>query len=183
MHRGIAILAALLLGGCMHVFQDGRAEGVPVVVEVPPPEETQQLAELVLSAQRFSRASAEQQKRELAAANKAFAADKRNVLARLRLGMLLQTDPSVIYGIGERFDGNLRKQDLRTDTPYNTYTRPGLPPTPIALPGMAAIEAVMHPADTDALYFVARGDGTSHFSRTLDEHNRAVNRYQRNGRQ
>ncbi|MFO7190604.1 MAG: endolytic transglycosylase MltG [Pseudomonadota bacterium] len=102
---------------------------------------------------------------------------------RLRLGMLLQTDPSVIYGIGERFDGNLRKQDLRTDTPYNTYTRPGLPPTPIALPGMAAIEAVMHPADTDALYFVARGDGTSHFSRTLDEHNRAVNRYQRNGRQ
>lgn len=96
MHRGIAILAALLLGGCMHVFQDGRAEGVPVVVEVPPPEETQQLAELVLSAQRFSRASAEQQKRELAAANKAFAADKRNVLARLRLGMLLSLPGTAI---------------------------------------------------------------------------------------
>lgn len=111
-------------------------------------------------------------------------ADDRAVVAavfhnRLRIGMLLQTDPTVIYGMGERFDGNLRRQDLRTDTPYNTYTRRGLPPTPIALPGLAAIEAVMHPADTDALYFVARGDGTSAFSRTLDEHNRAVNRYQR----
>lgn len=102
---------------------------------------------------------------------------------RLRIGMLLQTDPTVIYGMGERFDGNLRRNDLRTDTPYNTYTRRGLPPTPIALPSRAAIDAVMHPADTDALYFVARGDGSSHFSRTLDEHNRAVNRYQRGGRQ
>src|SRR5690606_11670706 len=102
---------------------------------------------------------------------------------RLRIGMLLQTDPTVIYGMGERFDGNLRRNDVRTDTPYNTYTRRGLPPTPIALPSRAAIDAVMHPADTDALYFVARGDGSSHFSRTLDEHNRAVNRYQRGGRQ
>ncbi len=100
-------------------------------------------------------------------------------LNRLRRGMLLQTDPTVIYGLGERFDGNLRRRDLQTDTPYNTYTRPGLPPTPIALPGLAAIEAVLHPEDTDALYFVARGDGTSAFSRSLDEHNRAVDKYQR----
>jgi UPF0755 protein len=100
-------------------------------------------------------------------------------LNRLRRGMLLQTDPTVIYGLGERFDGNLRKRDLQADTPYNTYTRPGLPPTPIALPGLAAIEAVLHPDDTDALYFVARGDGSSAFSRSLGEHNRAVDKYQR----
>jgi len=98
---------------------------------------------------------------------------------RLRLGMLLQTDPTVIYGMGERFDGNLRKRDLQTDTPYNTYTRSGLPPTPIAMPSMASLRAALHPADSDALYFVARGDGTSQFSRTLEEHNRAVNRYQK----
>lgn len=98
---------------------------------------------------------------------------------RLRRGMLLQTDPSVIYGLGERFDGNLRKRDLQTDTPYNTYTRPGLPPTPIAMPGIASLRAALHPAANDALYFVARGDGSSQFSRTLDEHNRAVDRYQR----
>ncbi|MHA7602315.1 endolytic transglycosylase MltG [Alicycliphilus sp. T452] len=98
---------------------------------------------------------------------------------RLRAGMLLQTDPTVIYGLGERFDGNLRKRDLQADTPYNTYTRAGLPPTPIAMPGRAALLAAVQPADTRALYFVARGDGTSHFSATLDEHNRAVNRYQR----
>ena len=98
---------------------------------------------------------------------------------RLRAGMLLQTDPTVIYGLGERFDGNLRKRDLQADTPYNTYTRAGLPPTPIAMPGRAALLAAVQPADTRALYFVARGDGTSHFSDTLDEHNRAVNRYQR----
>ncbi|ADU99377.1 endolytic transglycosylase MltG [Alicycliphilus denitrificans] len=98
---------------------------------------------------------------------------------RLRAGMLLQTDPTVIYGLGERFDGNLRKRDLQADTPYNTYTRAGLPPTPIAMPGRAALLAAVQPADTRALYFVARGDGTSHFSVTLDEHNRAVNRYQR----
>jgi UPF0755 protein len=100
---------------------------------------------------------------------------------RLKRGMLLQTDPTVIYGLGERFDGNLRKRDLVTDGPYNSYTRAGLPPTPIALPGRAAIEAALQPATTDALYFVARGDGTSQFSATLDAHNRAVDRYQRGG--
>lgn len=101
---------------------------------------------------------------------------------RLKRGMLLQTDPTVIYGLGEKFDGNLRKVDLLTDTPYNTYTRSGLPPTPIALPGMASIQAALHPPQTDYLYFVAKGrggDGTSIFSKTLEEHNRAVNKYQR----
>jgi UPF0755 protein len=98
---------------------------------------------------------------------------------RLRRGMLLQTDPTVIYGLGERFDGNLRKRDLLTDGPYNSYTRSGLPPTPIALPGRASIEAALRPAATDALYFVARGDGSSHFSSSLEEHNRAVDKYQR----
>jgi len=98
---------------------------------------------------------------------------------RLRRGMLLQTDPTIIYGLGERFDGNLRKRDLLTDGPYNSYTRAGLPPTPIALPGRAAIDAALKPATTDALYFVARGDGTSQFSNSLDAHNRAVDRYQR----
>jgi len=98
---------------------------------------------------------------------------------RLRAGMLLQTDPTVIYGLGERFDGNLRKRDLQTDTPYNTYTRPGLPPTPIAMPGKASLLAAVRPEPTQALYFVARGDGSSHFSSSLQEHNRAVDRYQR----
>lgn len=98
---------------------------------------------------------------------------------RLRRGMLLQTDPAVIYGLGQSFDGNLRKKDLLTDNPYNTYIRPGLTPTPIALPGAAALQAALHPAQTDALYFVARGDGSSHFSGTLAEHNRAVNQYQK----
>lgn len=97
---------------------------------------------------------------------------------RLKLGMRLQTDPAVIYGLGSEYDGNLRKRDLEADTPYNTYTRAGLPPTPIALPGKAAIAAVLHPAPGDALYFVARGDGTHQFSATLEEHNRAVARYQ-----
>ena len=91
--------------------------------------------------------------------------------------MKLQTDPTVIYGMGERYKGKIRKIDLRTDTPYNTYTRYGLPPTPIALPGGESLEAAFYPAETDALYFVARGDGTSHFSRSLDEHNRAVDQY------
>jgi UPF0755 protein len=100
---------------------------------------------------------------------------------RLRSGMKLQTDPSVIYGMGERFDGNLRKRDLVTDTPFNTYTRRGLPPHPIAMPGLAALAATMHPANTDALYFVSRGDGTSEFSRTLIQHNRAVGKYQMPG--
>ena len=101
---------------------------------------------------------------------------------RLRQGMLLQTDPTVIYGLGTAFDGNLRKRDLLTDTPYNTYTRGGLPPTPIAMPGIASIQATLHPADSRAVYFVARGDGSSHFSNTLEEHNQAVNRYQRSGK-
>ena len=98
---------------------------------------------------------------------------------RLKIGMLLQTDPTVIYGMGDKFDGNLRKRDLQTDTPWNTYTRAGLPPTPIAMPGKAALLAAVQPAPTKALYFVARGDGSSQFSATLDEHNRAVNKYQR----
>jgi UPF0755 protein len=91
--------------------------------------------------------------------------------------MLLQTDPTVIYGMGDAFDGNLRKRDLLTDTPYNTYTRAGLPPTPIAMPGRAALLAAVQPAQTNALYFVARGDGSSQFSATLEEHNLAVNKY------
>ena len=100
---------------------------------------------------------------------------------RLRIGMRLQTDPTVIYGLGEAFDGDLKRSHLSTDTPYNTYTRAGLPPTPIAMPGKAALLAAVQPAATQALYFVARGDGSSHFSRSLDEHNRAVNQYQRRG--
>ncbi|MCW5222121.1 endolytic transglycosylase MltG [Verminephrobacter aporrectodeae] len=98
---------------------------------------------------------------------------------RLRQGMLLQTDPTVIYGLGEKFDGNLRRSDLQSKTPWNTYVRAGLPPTPIAMPGKAALLAAVQPAPTQALYFVARGDGSSHFSASLEEHNRAVNRYQR----
>lgn len=101
---------------------------------------------------------------------------------RLRIGMLLQTDPTVIYGMGERFDGNIRKRDLLTDTPYNTYTRAGLPPGPIAMPGLASLRAALNPAHSDALYFVARGDGSSQFSRTLDEHNQAVTRYLKGGK-
>ena len=98
---------------------------------------------------------------------------------RLILGMRLQTDPTVIYGMGTRFEGNIRKSDLTTDTPYNTYTREGLPPTPISMPGKAALHAALHPAPSKALFFVARGDGSSEFSATLEEHNRAVNKYQR----
>ncbi|MFT7723966.1 MAG: endolytic transglycosylase MltG [Roseateles sp.] len=100
---------------------------------------------------------------------------------RLRLGMPLQTDPTVIYGLGERFDGNLRKRDLTRDTPFNTYTRGGLPPTPIAMPGAASLHAALHPAPVKSLYFVARGDGSSEFSDDLAAHNRAVNKYQRGG--
>lgn len=98
---------------------------------------------------------------------------------RLRRGMRLQTDPTVIYGLGGQYDGNLHKRDLLADTPYNTYTHSGLPPTPIALPGLAALQAALHPAHSDALYFVARGDGSSEFSGTLEQHNRAVNKYQK----
>ena len=100
-------------------------------------------------------------------------------LNRLRIGMRLQTDPTVIYGLGTQFDGNLRKADLLNDTPWNTYTRAGLPPTPIAMPGRGALLATLQPANSNALYFVARGDGSSQFSATLAEHNRAVNKYQR----
>ncbi len=98
---------------------------------------------------------------------------------RLRIGMMLQTDPSVIYGLGERFDGNLRRRDLLADTPWNTYTRTGLPPTPIAMPGKASLMAAAQPASSRALYFVARGDGSSQFSDSLDAHNSAVNKFQR----
>lgn len=109
---------------------------------------------------------------------------ERNMIAavfvnRLRKGMLLQTDPTVIYGMGEKFQGNIRKRDLQTDTPYNTYTRSGLPPTPIALPGVESLEAAMNPAQSDVLYFVSKGNGSSHFSNNLAEHNRAVDKYQR----
>lgn len=102
-------------------------------------------------------------------------------LNRLRIGMPLQTDPTVIYGLGDRYDGNIHKSDLQTDTPYNTYTRRGLPPTPIALPSEESMMAAMHPATSKALYFVAKGGGRHQFSNTLEEHNRAVYRYQIKG--
>ena len=100
---------------------------------------------------------------------------------RLRKGMRLQTDPTVIYALGNRFDGDLRRRDLKLDSPFNTYRVKGLPPTPIALPSRAALKAAAHPAETEYLYFVARGDGTSYFSRTLEEHNAAVRKYQLSG--
>lgn len=110
-------------------------------------------------------------------------ASERDVIAgvfvrRLRLGMRLQTDPTVIYGMGAAFDGNIRRRDLTRDTPYNTYTRSGLPPTPICLPGRASIHAALHPAPGDALYFVSKNDGSHYFSATLAEHNAAVREYQ-----
>ena len=98
---------------------------------------------------------------------------------RLRLGMPLQTDPSVIYGLGATFDGKLKRRDLQTDTPWNTYTRAGLPATPIAMPSLASLLAAVQPAPSKALYFVARGDGGSQFSSSLEEHNQAVNKFQR----
>src|SRR5262249_53053506 len=101
---------------------------------------------------------------------------------RLKRGMRLQADPTVIYGIGPKFDGNLRKRDLEADTPYNTYVRDGLPPTPIALPSQASLDALLNPPETTFLYFVSRGDGTSAFSSNLADHNRAVSKYQRGGR-
>jgi len=101
---------------------------------------------------------------------------------RLRRGMRLQSDPSVIYGLGAQFDGNIRLKDLKHDTPYNTYTRAGLPPTPVAMPGKGSLLAVLHPEQTNALYFVARGDGTHEFSAALEDHNRAVIKYQLKGK-
>jgi UPF0755 protein len=101
---------------------------------------------------------------------------------RLRIGMRLQVDPTVIYGLGASFDGNLKKIHLLEDGPYNTYTRAGLPPTPIAMPGLASLHAALQPGQTNALYYVSRGDGSSQFSRTIEEHNRAVNKYQLGGR-
>lgn len=101
------------------------------------------------------------------------------LINRLKIQMLLQTDPTVIYGMGKKYQGSIKKSDLHKDTPYNTYTRIGLPPTPIALPSTDSIYAVMHPVQTDALYFVAGEDGSSHFSNSLSQHNKAVNRYQR----
>ncbi|MEM9742840.1 MAG: endolytic transglycosylase MltG [Pseudomonadota bacterium] len=116
----------------------------------------------------------------------ALASDRAQIaqvfVTRLAQGMRLQTDPTVIYGLGSAFDGDLRRSDLTADTPYNTYTRHGLPPTPIALPGLAALTAASQPAEGDYLYFVARGDGSSQFSRTLAEHNAAVRRYQLNSK-
>jgi UPF0755 protein len=113
--------------------------------------------------------------------------DERRLIAavfvnRLRAGMRLQTDPTVIYGLGEAFDGNLRRADLLADTAWNTYTRQGLPPTPIAMPGLASLAATLTPAASDALYFVAKGDGSHQFSRSLGEHDRAVTKYQKSGR-
>jgi len=114
-----------------------------------------------------------------------LAADRGLVAAvfvnRRRLGMPLQTDPTIIYGLGEKYEGRLHKRDLLADSPYNTYTRKGLPPTPICLPGLASIEAALHPQDSRVLYFVSRGDGTSEFSDSLAAHNRAVDRFQRAG--
>jgi len=112
------------------------------------------------------------------------AAEERRLIAsvfvnRMRLGMRLQTDPTVIYGIGPSFDGNIRRVDLLTDTPYNTYTRAGLPPTPIAAPGLASIQAALNPETSKMLYFVSKGNGRHVFSESLAAHNRAVNRYQR----
>jgi UPF0755 protein len=99
-------------------------------------------------------------------------------LNRLRIGMRLQTDPSVIYGMGDNYNGNIRKKDLERDTPYNTYTRDGLPPTPIAMPGLASIDAALHPEKTKALYFVGKGDGSHAFANNLVEHNNNVVKYQ-----
>lgn len=99
-------------------------------------------------------------------------------LNRLRKGVPLQADPTVIYGLGDEFDGDLRRKDLRSDTPYNTYTRSGLPPTPICMPGLGSLHAALHPAEGEALYFVSRGDGSHQFSATLEEHRAAVRTYQ-----
>jgi UPF0755 protein len=141
----------------------GRAEGLPL----PNPE-----AALVLASIVEKETGAPGDRGRIAAV----------FVNRLRLGMPLQSDPTVIYGLGEKFDGNLRRTDLTTDTPWNTYTRAGLPPTPIAMPGLASLQAVLRPDPSKALYFVARGDGSSVFSENLDDHNRAVNQFQKGPR-
>ncbi len=113
--------------------------------------------------------------------------DERELVAavfntRLKRGMRLQTDPTVIYGMGDDYKGDIRRKDLKADTPYNTYVHKGLPPTPIALPSRASISAALHPADSEVLYFVSKGDGTHHFSKTYDEHRNAVIKYQLDGK-
>jgi UPF0755 protein len=142
---------------------EGRAEGLPL--ETP--------YEALILASIVERESAVPDERPMIAGV---------FIARLKKGMRLQTDPTVIYGMGEDFHGDIRWADLRRDTPYNTYTRRGLPPTPIALPSGDSLHATLHPAETDALYFVAKGDGSHHFSATLEEHNAAVSKYQLGGR-
>lgn len=138
----------------------GRADGLPL----KSPDEALTLASLV---EKETGTSAD---RSLVAAV---------FVNRLKIGMPLQTDPSVIYGLGEAYDGALHKRDLQADTAFNTYTRGGLPPTPIAMPGSASLQAALHPAESKALYFVARGDGSSQFSDDLAAHNRAVDKYVR----
>lgn len=145
-----------------HEWQ-GRAEGLPLKT----PYEALTLASIV-----EKETGLESERRAIAGV----------FIRRLKKGMRLQTDPTVIYGLGLDFDGNLRRRDLLNDTPYNTYTRRGLPPTPIAMPGADAIHAAVHPDESDKLYFVARGDGSHYFSATLEEHNRAVIEYQLKGR-
>jgi len=163
--RDIDVLARAYRAMQRHVTQEweGRTAGLPLAT----PYQALILASIV------EKETGREQDRSMVAAV---------FINRLKRGMLLQTDPTVIYGLGQGFDGNLRKRDLQNDTPYNTYTRAGLPPTPIAMPGLASLRAVLHPAESSALYFVARGDGSSHFSQTLNEHNNAVNRFQRRSR-
>ncbi|RQO58612.1 endolytic transglycosylase MltG [Paucibacter sp. KBW04] len=146
----------------LDIAWQGRSEGLPLKT----PEEALILASII-------------EKETGTAADRGLVASV--FINRLKIGMPLQTDPTVIYGLGASFDGNLRKRDLQTDTPFNTYTRGGLPPTPIAMPGKASLQAALHPARSKALYFVARGDGSSQFSEDLAAHNRAVNKYQRGG--
>ncbi|MBB4844263.1 UPF0755 protein [Paucibacter oligotrophus] len=146
----------------LDIAWQGRSEGLPL----KSPEEALILASII-------------EKETGTAADRGLVASV--FINRLKIGMPLQTDPTVIYGLGASFDGNLRKRDLQADTPFNTYTRGGLPPTPIAMPGKASLQAALHPARSKALYFVARGDGSSQFSEDLAAHNRAVNKYQRGG--
>nr|WP_133619608.1 endolytic transglycosylase MltG [Hydromonas duriensis]TDR31882.1 UPF0755 protein [Hydromonas duriensis] len=153
--------AAQILHSRLNAAWDKRAEGLPYKT----PYEALTMASII-------------EKETGAAEDRAMVAAV--FVNRLKVPMRLQTDPTVIYGIGADFNGNLTKADLQTDTPFNTYTQDGLPPTPIATASMASIEAALHPADSKVLYFVARGDGSSEFSETLSEHNAAVKKYQLN---